>query len=330
MRTLACVALVACLPACVVEIDEEHPASRVGAVVDDCLVPLADRGAPRSLDYPDGSLWIFDDNGTAFVGDAAAACAGDVELGSVPVIDLTTAEKVDNAGRTDGRQLAVQARGGFVHDGVGYLYYDLQLRGPGFLDVEPLGTGLCVLADRRGTCERQPELLWPGSGRSFGDAAYVDDDGFAYVYGCYHAAAFTDLCAVARVMVADAADPTAYRYDSWPDAWNPTDRDTNTLFEAPAAISAGRFAWSEHHVVVIADIWDSRIELRAGASPRGGFADPEPLFDARPPDDWFIAGGREHPALRDDGARTIAVSYATSTADAPELHLVRFRFSGAW
>ncbi len=326
MRTPCTLALLALAPACVIAMDEEHLDNRIGSVVGDCVVPLADRGAPRSLDYPDGSLWIFDDNRTVFVASPAAACAGDLVAGTTPVVELSAAEQADNAERTDGRQLAVQARGGFVDEGIGYLYYDLQLRGPGPLEVDRLGTGLCVLAERDATCARVPDMLWPALGRSWGDSAFVDADGYAYVYGCDHAAAFTDLCGVTRVRPAEAGDPAAYAYDSWPDDWNDDDRDSNTLFENAGAIGVGPLAWTGGYAAVVADIWESDIELRAAATPRGPFGDAVELFDALPPDDWFIGGGRVHPALGAPDGRTIAVSYHTRTADLAELHLVQFHF----
>ncbi|MCB9559010.1 MAG: hypothetical protein H6708_01220 [Kofleriaceae bacterium] len=308
--------------ACVVEMDTERPASPIGAVTTDCVVPLPDRGAPAALEYPDGTLWIFDDGGAAFVASIDDACAGVVAAWPDPVLALTAEEEADDQTRTDGRAWALRPRGGVVAAGVGYLYYDRVLTGPGVFDVEVIDTGVCTIADRPGPCARAPAPLWPGGARSWGDAGFVED-GVAYVYGCDHLAAFTDLCALARVPVADVTDAAAYAYLGWDDAWRPRGDDTVTLFEAPGAISASRHAPSGRVMVTVADLWDSRLELRTAAGPAGGFDDPLVLFDVASPPDWFFAGGREHAGLREPGA--LAFSYATTAAPAPGLHVVRFQ-----
>ena len=117
--------------ACVVEMDTERPASPIGAVTTDCVVPLPDRGAPAALEYPDGTLWIFDDGGAAFVASIDDACAGVVATWPDPVLALTAEEEADDQTRTDGRAWALRPRGGVVAAGVGYLYYDRVLTGPG-------------------------------------------------------------------------------------------------------------------------------------------------------------------------------------------------------
>src|SRR5262249_12907439 len=87
-RLLAAAAMSVTLCSCVDGIEEER--SRIGDVIQDCVVPLSAHvsgwGAPVSLEYPDGSAWLWDsvalDDGSqvrnvlALVHSASAACAG--------------------------------------------------------------------------------------------------------------------------------------------------------------------------------------------------------------------------------------------------------------
>ena len=89
---------------CVWNLDEESLGrSRLGRVVGDCIVPrpaeLSGWGAPVSVEFPDRSLWIWEEvttatgtsvrNVGAFVADPDDACAGDLvfveDAGGAPV-----------------------------------------------------------------------------------------------------------------------------------------------------------------------------------------------------------------------------------------------------
>lgn len=339
------------------ELDQEQPdRSRVGEVVEDCVVPLAAElgswGAPVSLEYPDRSLWIWPEatvaDGTvvrnvgALVYSAAGACRGEMEFvmdadGSpVSLIELTPEEEEENATRTDGRRTELAITGGFVHEGRGFAYYKKILAGPGFFDSETVGTGVCVMEAPSEPCGRttpsvdpaEPTLLWTRDGRPLDRGAFLATDGFAYVWGCLHAAAFLDPCSVARVTPGEAADPSAYRFASWDGEWIDDAANAGALFDNPGAVTPGYSAFLERFTIVTANIWDSTIELRRSDAASSGFDDPVRLFDAAPPAEWFIEGGIEHSGLAEENGRTIAVSYFTS-ASGPEqgLHLVTFRFA---
>ncbi|HJX62371.1 MAG TPA: hypothetical protein VJ860_00290, partial [Polyangia bacterium] len=119
------VVLVALASACNDHIDEE--ASSVGQLTSDCVVPVPDGvrslDAPVSLEYTDGSLWIWRSlelsdgqivpNASAFVTDATQACGSGVSLGldaagaPASLLALTPQETAANAARSDGRQLAL-------------------------------------------------------------------------------------------------------------------------------------------------------------------------------------------------------------------------------
>src|SRR5262245_45586415 len=86
----------------------------IGRLLEDCEVPgLAD--APVSLEYSDGSLWLWP-SGSAFVSDRREACGGGVELGP-PVLELTEQERAAS--------VVLEPLGGFVDGELGYLFYAL-------------------------------------------------------------------------------------------------------------------------------------------------------------------------------------------------------------
>jgi hypothetical protein len=344
------------LAGCVWDLDEESLArGPLGRIVDDCVVPpppgVAQWGAPVAVEYADRSLWIWDEialadgrrvrNAGALVASAAGACRGDVDLVAdgdgvpLPLVSLTAEEEAANAARTDGRRAQLSITGGFVQEERARVYYEKVLVGPGFFDAAVVGMGLCLIDDAGGPCRRatpaaypeEPTLLWYRSPRVWNRGAFVAADGYAYLWGCLHAAAFEDLCAVARVPPDGAADPAAYRYAGWDGSWIDDAGNAGALLENAGALTPGFNAHLDRYVAVAADIWDPGIALYRADAAAGSYGDPVRLFDAVPPDDWFIGGGVEHSALADEGGRTIAVSYF-SGGSGPEhgLHLVRFRF----
>jgi len=328
MRTSALLAalLSTTASACVENINDEVPT--LGAVVDDCVVPGIDQ-APRSLAFPEGSLWIWE-GAYALVTDTAAACAGDFTVVDEPLVQLLPEEQASNAARADGRSIAVSPLGGFVHEGRGYLYYDKQLLGPGLFDLERLGTGVCELDGPTGPCTRttpnayaeQPSLLWLGSRAPWGRGAFVDTDGFSYLYGCTKPAAFEETCTVARVRPTDTADPTAYRVYNAFNGWIEGADNPTTFAKGTSQLWPSYNPQLGQYAFVTPNIFESTFEVRLSDAPAGDITRTVTLFDAVAPESWFIGGGSEHPALGSGDGRTIAVSYSTDGA----VHLVQFRY----
>lgn len=338
---------------CVWKLDEER--IRTGHVVEDCVVPrpaqLASWHAPVSVEYPDRSLWIWEEvianDGTplrnvgAFVSSSEGACSGDLEFvvdaeGTLlPLVSLTDEEELENATRTDDRWVRLSITGGFVYEGRAHLYYEKVLAGPGFFDAHVLGMGLCVIGTTGWECERvtpgvyadEPTLMWAHGSRVWNRGAFIAPDGYAYLWGCLHAGAFEDLCSVARVRPTEAADPSAYRFAGWGGSWIDDPWNAEVLCENAGWITPDFNSYLDSYIVVTANIWESTIELRHSDEAAGDYRDAIHMFDAVPPDDWFIGGGIAHAALSSESGRTIAVSYYTDVSGPDDgLHLVTFRF----
>lgn len=335
-----------------VDLISEHT-SNVGEITRDCVVPPpADAvalDAPVSLEYPGASLWIWDHvelTGGGTVANAAArvTSAGDTcDAGPILLRDaaghprsllaLSAAEQADNAARTDGKQLALVPSGGVVVDGVGYLYYDHVLRGPGLFDAVTLGTGLCVLRSDAAACERVADgsgatLLWTPDARVMNRGGLViDEDGtrHAVIAGCRRVAELTTTCTIAGVPVASLEDPAAYRELSVFAGW--VDQLTDASVFADEAGSVTLSAYDGGFLATSLDIFESRFYVRRSTRAVSNYEHRIAAFDAVPQTTLFVRGGREHAALRPD-PRTIVVSYATSGAAAPGLHLVTYRFHG--
>jgi hypothetical protein len=351
-RVCAAAGLAVFLASCVDTIDEEH--SRIGDVVQDCVVPfpagVADWGAPVSLEQADGSIWVWDSltlqdgksirNAFGLVRTAADACAGRIDLvrdgagRPASAIALSSAEIAANAARTDGRRLDLVATGGFVDAGRGFLYYEERLSGPGVFDSQLLGRGLCVFEHgETAPCTRVVRSgttrLWGPDSHPFNRGGFVDDAGFALVYGCDQAAAFEDVCIVARVPVQEAADPAAYRFFNPFSGWIEDPRNAGNLFNRAGSFTVRWNAFLGRYTAIGTDIFASSVILSRSAEPTGDFDSPDVLFDAVKPASFFLAGGIEHAALSEEAGRIVRVSYFTN-ADGPEhgLHLVSFRFLG--
>jgi hypothetical protein len=349
MVTALAAALVAAVGSgCLVVMDDETPARRAGEVVGDCVVPVpagvAELGAPVSVELPEGSWWLFGETTLtaptaagastvptfgALVRNVADACAGALEIprdeagAPLPAIALLPEEAAENAAREDGRRVALAPRGGFAWSGRAYVYYDKVVLGPGLFDVEWLGTGLCVAQGPASPCVRQETLLWTGAQPAWAGPGVVADDGLVYLAACFHAAAFVDLCGVARVAPESAADPSAYRFANAFDGWVTDPRGFTVAFENAGAVTLGWNPSLGEATAVSANIWDSTLELRRAPTFAGGWSPPETLFTAVPPEGWFIGGGAEHAALRSADGRTLALTYQTAAAAGPPgLHLV--------
>jgi hypothetical protein len=326
------------LAGCVERLDREERVA--GTVVRDCVLPGEPRSAPLSLEFVEArtSVWIWPsaDNAFALVTDAETACATGVSVAvdddgdATPLVGLTPAERAANASRGDGRRLVIEPVGGFVHEGVGFLYYEHALIGPGFFDRERLGAGVCRCPSPGAPCERASEdPLWGPTEPTPGETGFVGADGRALLLRRMHAAAFDDFATFARVAPEDAADPSAYEYQGLLD-WTPDASAAIRSFDAPGRVTLRREPWIGRPIVTSADVWSSTMALRVfeeGEEPDVG--PPVTLVQAVPPHDWFIGGGSEHAALGSEDGRDLVVSYSTDpTGQNAELHLVTVRLAG--
>lgn len=350
VRLAAGVALFLC--GCVETIDEEH--SRIGDLLRDCVVPLpagvSSWGAPVSLEYADGSVWIFESatledgadlrNVFALVPTADAACTGSFDLarddGGEPIsaLALTSEEVEANAARSDGRRLDLVPIGGFVSGHRGFLYYEERLSGPGIFDSEPLGQGLCLFEDgATAPCTRvvrdDTTRLWDSSARPLNRGGFVDGEGFALVYGCQHVAAFEDLCVVARVPVDEVGDPAAYRFFNPFSGWIEDPANAGVLLNNAGQLTVRWNPYRREYTAIAMNIWESCAVVYGSSDPTGPFEEPDVLFEAVKPASLFVSGGVEHVALGEGEGRTIHVSYHTN-AEGPGhgLHLASYRFLG--
>jgi hypothetical protein len=319
MRPFAACLLV--LASCVEPMDTNHRAGRSARVTGDCLVRapagLMAPGAPASVELGAGSLWMWSEpaltgggsapNAAALVTSVDAACAGSFAEVVVPIVPLLPAEAQGNASRTDGKRTVPVPRGGFAAGARVYVYYDLVVRGPGLFDEAWVGTGVCQMDSLAAPCARDDRLLWSGRARSWAASGYVGDDGLAYLMACAHAAESTDLCGLARVPPASAADAGAYRYFSPTAGWIDDPDNYGVVFSGPTSATLGRGPdgglWA-----VSPDIWSSTIEARAATAPGAAFGPAFVLVAARPPKGWFIGGGAWHKSLDPPGALTVSYS----------------------
>src|SRR5262249_30277394 len=153
-------------------------------------------------------LWLWEsaagtDGAAARVASVDQACRGvalltDATGAPASVLALTAAERAANAARTDGKRLALAPTGGVVARGVGYVYYDELLRGPGVFDVENLGTGLCTLAPGAVSCVRVADgaVLWAPDQQVLNQGGLIVGDR-AILAGCRTVAAFEAPCTIA-------------------------------------------------------------------------------------------------------------------------------------
>jgi hypothetical protein len=257
-------------------------------------------------------------NAAALVTSVDAVCGGTFGPVVLPIVPLLPAEAQGNATRTDDKRTVPVPRGGFSAGGRAYVYYDLVVRGPGLFDEEWVGAGVCPLDAPTAPCARDDRLLWSGHARSWAASGYVGDDGLAYLAACAHAAAFTELCGLARVPAANSFDASAYRYWSPTAGWIGDPEDYGVAFSGPTYATLGR--GPDGGVLAVSpNIWTSTIEARAAAAPDATFGKAFVLVTARPPAVWFIGGGVWHHSLDLPGA--VTVSYSTDDG----VHLVTAR-----
>jgi hypothetical protein len=318
-----------------------------GTVLRDCvLVPpsgFSDLGAPVALEYPEGSLWVFESlpregggelrNTLALVSDVDALCAQgptlelDGDQQPVVALALSEAEVQANAARTDGRRLDLVPLGGFVHEGLGYLYYDQRLSGPGIFDSELLGRGLCIFEEGpTAPCLRVTvggqTLLWGPVSHPFNRGGLVEGD-YALLPGCFRPAAFEDMCTLARAPLASLEDPATYQYHNPFSGWQSDPSNAGVLFNHAGQLSLRWNTFLGSYLALGADIWESQVVAYTAPVPTGPWEGPDVLFDAVPPASFFLAGGVEHQSLAAQGDQLLRLSYFTNTTGpAHGLHLV--------
>jgi hypothetical protein len=347
-RRIAALALALVLGggACIHTIEEQT--SSAGRVVRDCVVPappdLAALGAPVSLEYPDGSLWIWSvlarpdqslvTNASAMVASAAEVCASGPALrrgadGSIAsLLALDDAEVAANATRTDGKHRWLSPTGGFVHDGRGYLYYEHE-EGTGFLDSSSVGTGLCVIDAGAETCRRVEvggsTVLWP-DGQPALDQGGLLVGGDAFVYGCRSVADFDRICTASGVPSASAEEPGAYQYLNVNKGWvnDPLSATVLTTDLGPITVSD----YAGGYIATTLDPFDGGVYIRRMSTAFEVFDRRIYAFTIAPTQAAFPSGGREHRALRGSSLE-IDVSYAVEDAGATKLHLATFQFLGS-
>lgn len=301
--------------------------------------------APVSLEYPDASLWIWDslttDDGGVVANPSARVASHSDPCGRGPnlardaagaprsLLALSSEELADNAARSDGRQLVLSARGGFVHDDVGYLYYEHALVGPGVFDVEELGTGLCVVSDPEQPCERilkgESSVLWAADEWPKNQGGMIDGER-AYVLGCRRIASFDTPCVISSVPLDRVRDPSAYRYFDAFNGWVEAPESASVVLNWAGAVTLGRA--DGRYVATNLDIFDARVSVRFAPTPTGNFGMPIDLFRGQAPNEGFARGGREHSALRSRD-RSLAFTYfVADEGPGHGLHLIDFELNG--
>lgn len=336
------VAAVLPLGGCVDHLGEEH--SSVGHVVRDCVVPVPPGvsvlGAPTSLEFPNESLWIWnslalDDgrtiaNAWAHVTNVDSVCQDGPTLtldsNGTPqsLLSLTDDELKANAARTDGRALALAPTGGFVYDGVGYLFYEQNLLGPGVFESELVGTGLCVVSGD-GACRRAEasgsSVLFPPSALPLNQGGLIAGDR-ALIFGCRQVASFSSPCTITGVPLDSLEDPTTYAYYNAFEGWVTDGTNATIILDhlGPLTVSA----FDDRFIATTLDIFATEFDLQFANAPTGEYDRPITLFSGVPPDTFFPAGGRQHSGLRRD-SRALYFSYFTNHAGAQGgLHLTSF------
>ena len=313
----------------------------------DCIVPPppgidpASLVAPYSIEAERASLWMWTELKSAagvrfatpfaIVSDVANTCASGPVLvkGSdglpAQLVALTAEEQREAAARTDGATFMLEPTGGYASGDGLVVLFDRVLRGPGVFDRRLLGSGACVIEASGGPCVRGKEPLWTAGQRSPNRGGFVDADGVPYVFGCVHETDFVDPCSLTRVNPKQAKTLAGYTFWNASSGWVPDGAKASKLFDAPAALSGARNAFLGGYVAVVANIWDSTLDLRISKAPTGPYVLQGPIVRGHPPQGWFIGGGQLHAGLSRDQGRTLAFTYFTTSATAPGLHLVTVR-----
>jgi len=343
----------ALLAGCAKTLDTETPtkqSTKAGVLLRDCVVPMpgdvVSWTTPATVAYPDGVLWIFPSvnlsdgalvrGAATWLASADAACAGPPELLRKPdgslasLLALNGPEVAANASRTDGRSFALVPQAGFSDAGVGYLYYDHVLIGPGASDPDLVGTGVCVLDIVAGTCARAVDangstVLWIGDDLPV-RSAFVEA-GTAYLLACRQPASLMQSCTLARVSPSGAATPSAYQYFDAFQGWVASRAQGTQVLSDLAEVSLSCNPFLARYVVLLTDPFGGKVSLRTSVALDQSFGNLLPLFTAAAssPDSW-IDGGAEQTSLRGEDGRVIHMLHGAGSSAARELHFASYRF----
>ena len=331
--------LLVVLSGCIVDLDEETFAP--GAWREACVYPhapgvTAQTGA-FSLTFSGETYWIFGEatlaqpnargervlsNMGAVARQVPTTCSDELDYVTddagqpVQVIPFADEEQAFNAAHPDGPRIALWPLSGFVHGGAGWIYYRKVLVRDLF-DVAELGVGLARV-DSGGLATRlrpavhsgEPTLLWLNPQADWGTGAFLDPDGFVYLYGCSQRAAFDWGCRVARVAPDQATAPSAYAYyDALNDRWIDSPQNASVIFTGPMTISAGYNASLNRYAVVYAPFLSNDVEMRTAPHPWGPFEPGRTLLTGDPPAFLFIRDVQMHAAHHRDEGKTLFLSY---------------------
>jgi hypothetical protein len=291
------------------------------------------RGGAFSLGFSSGAYFIFGETWQGGENDfkiinssgATLSSGGDpcTELSDVRqsdgklanLIPLTPEEEAENIAPADGRRTAIWPISGFVVGDVGTIYYR-KVRLKDYFDVIDVGVGVARI-QYGGIAERtSPTLVWENPQNAWGQSAFVANDGYAYVYGCYQRASFDLLCRVARVAADRAAEPGEYRYFDGTDWVAEPERAASVLDGAPPP-SVAENAHLGRLFAVHPGYLENRVLGRTAKRPEGPFASADELFVGKAPKAYWVNDVVQHPALARDGDQKIMTSYYTDPEDGP-------------
>ena len=348
--------LLLAVPACRVSIDEEE----ISLVTGDssgvfCVYPPPEnvyRNGAFSLGFSGGTYWIFSEtiiestpgrytflsSSAAVAGQAPVTCSGELVDVVGPdgtltqIIPLTADEEAFNAEHPEGPRIAIWPISGFVHRDLGYVYYRKVLMND-YFDLTVLGVGVAQIGYGETATrpvvnrfEGEPTLVWVDPQADWGSGVFLDEDGYAYVYGCFPRSSWDNACRVARVDPEEASDPEAYAYFDG-DSWSPFIGNAAEVFEGPGRVSVSYHRRLGRYLAVYSTIFSNLIEIRTAEHPWGPFTEALPLFEVEETGDWGITDLFLHPAYESEDGRTVFLSYyADPEGGRAGMRMIRLRF----
>jgi len=333
--------------ACIHDLGQDE--STLGRLTLECAVPVPTEvrslGAPVSLEYPNGSLWIWSVLATsegglafgasAFVTDAEEVCESGISLrrdesGAIASLIALTAEELVANAENSGKIRWLAPTGGFVHESVGFLYYEV-FEGTDILNSARIGTGLCLLESLDRPCERVFEagssVLWIDTERTLNEGAIVGGDR-AFIWGGHRVADFLTVHNVSSAPIEEITNPGAYRFSSAFRGWVDQQADAASVSEAPGRLSVQLFDPSEPEGGYLAstlDPFDGRVLVMGAKTATDRFSEPLLAFTAQKNSAEFYQGGASHSGLR-QGSTDLLFTYGRNYGGRDELRLARFKF----
>lgn len=214
------------------------------------------------------------------------------------------------------------------------VFYPEVWRIPGQPGWRTVGTGIAVGTPEEGFVRPvvdpgspEPTLMWKANETGFaGGAVVVGSTLFAY--GC-HPGFLVQHCAVGRVPMARALDPTAWRYFAGTDGWSSSPADAVTVFDGGAAGNSVFFdAFLGEYVAVYSGVFSNDVHYRVSRTPWGPWSDEGLLFTGRP--GWHGQtdyAAMAHPEFAEgDGQVQYVAYYHVTGLLQSDLPLVRVEF----